>query len=165
MGSETGAAGPAAVGTRLGTGAEGTEGVGTMDARTGTGAEPGADSEAVGAPVTGRDATGGIWGLGAATGGFTEGKPIMVRPMAGRGAAGAGAGGVAVGPAGCGVRTAGMVADARAPGISDGRGEDCDGGGVGATAGRDPEGRVGDFAPQAGAVGAGGPPRSMVISP
>lgn len=101
-----------------------------------------------------------------ATVGLAEGKPIMVRFMGGR--ANAGAGGDDVG---CGVkpeRTAGRLADGRAPGISDGRGElgaTAGGRGLAAGMGRAPEGRVGGFAAHVEAAVGGAGLRSMVISP
>ena len=102
----------------------------------------------------------GTGGLPAATGGLTDGNPIVVRPIGGR--ADPGTEGCGVAPVG----TAGIATDGRAPGISDGRGAGT-GPGVGAAAGigRAPLGRVGGLALHADAAGAGAGPRSMVISP
>jgi len=170
VGAGNGTADAEAVGTRLATDAVGTDGVGIIGARTGAATDTGAGAGAAGAEVIGRGGSGtgappGICGLDAATGGLTDGKPIMVRAIAGRAAAGAAVTGAAAGSAGCGVREAGIDPDGRAPGISDGRGEACDGGGVGETAGLGPDGRVGGLTPQVDAAGADAGPRSMVISP
>jgi len=110
------------------------------------------------------DATGAA-GL-PVTGGLTDGKPIMVRLSGGLSAPGGG-----VEAVGCGVmpvRTTGIAADGRAPGIKEGRGEGCAGGcpaEAAAGMGRGPVGRVGGFVVQPVCAGAGEGPRSMVISP
>jgi len=130
---------------RMGTAIEGTAGV----------------ARAIGEGI----ATGPDAGL-AGTGGLTDGKPIIVRLSGGLVAVGAEVDGCGVMP----VRTAGMEADGRAPGIKDGRGEMEGGGeavGGAATMGRLPDGRVAGLAAHADGdcAGDGGVPRSMVISP
>ena len=110
------------------------------------------------------DATGAA-GL-PATGGLTDGKPIMVRL---RGAFAAPGG--AVEARGCGVmpeRTAGITAEGRVPGIKEGRGDGWAGGipaGAGAGIGRIPVGRVGGLTVHPVCTGTGAGPRSIVISP
>ena len=152
----------------LTTGTAGADGVGSADGREGR--------ATAGAAGVGRAWGEGTMGAGAgtaagllATGGFTDGKPIMVRLSGGRGpppGAGAGADGCGVVP----VRTAGMAADGRAPGMSDGRGEGAGSGaaaaaGLGVATGRATEGLVGGLDVQLVGTGAGADPRSMVISP
>ena len=94
----------------------------------------------------------------------------MVRLVAGLGAPGAGVEEVSVGV--IPVRTAGIPADGRTPGIRDGRGDFWAGAGdAGPAAGMGliPDGRVGVLADHAVWVGAGAGtgagPRSMMISP
>jgi len=171
-GGTRGTTGRGAVGT-AGVGA--TTGVLATTGATGPGGTAGADGVGANGARTGTAALGAGTGLGCgwvaetggfpATGGLTEGNPIIVRAICGRTAAGTG-----TEVAGCGVlplRTAGIPADGRAPGIREGRGDGCAGGGVAPAGGivRIPLGRVAGLAPHAGAGGVGAGPRSMVISP
>ncbi len=164
------AAGTAGViGTRTGPDAAGAVGVATTGARTAGvgGCDTAGIAAGVGLEMWGTAGTigAGAGGLGAASGGLIDGNPIMVRATCGRAAVE-----VVADAIGCGVppvRAIGIDAEGRAPGISDGRGDGCAGGGVGSVAGigRAPDGRVGGLVLQAGAAGDWVGPRSMVISP
>lgn len=153
----------------IGIGGFGSSGLGAVGAAGAGGVAITMGREGIAATGEGMDfiAMGGGDAVGlVATGGLTDGKPIMVRLIGGRTV-----GGAEVDAAGCGVvpvRVVGRLPAGRAPGINEGRGTGwliAGVGGVVTIAGRIAEGRAGGFIVQLVVEGDGMVPRSMVISP